>query len=62
MRVAKEKEKKWMEREEAVKRVSAPGKTIVSINARGTRFEIEKSILMMQMDSLLANTFSGVHD
>ena len=42
-------------------RVSQPGDTIVSINARGTKFEVEKSTLMAQIDSLLANTFSGAH-
>ena len=61
MTEADDKEHKWRKREADVARVSQPGDTIVSINARGTTFEVEKSTLMTQVNSLLANTFSGAH-
>ena len=51
-----------MKREEAVARVSQPGDTMVSINARGTAIEVPKKYLVQQPDSLLAHTFSGAHD
>ena len=61
-REAEDKEQKWKKREADVARVSQPSDVQVSIKARGTKFEIKKSVLMTQMDSLLAQTFSGAHE
>ena len=54
MSEAERKEQKWMKREADVARVSKPGDILIGINARGTKLEIEKSVLMAQEDSLLA--------